>query len=67
MLTVVHALFWSGVAFAAVAVTGHAVSQPAGILAGDGVHPNAVGRELIADLIADGIVRALRPTGGGPQ
>jgi len=48
-------------------VDGTIFSQPAGILAGDGVHPNAAGRELIADLIADGIVRALRPTGGGPQ
>jgi len=67
MLTVVHALFWSGVAFAAVAVTGHAVFPAGWDLAGDGVHPNAAGRELITDLIADGIVRALRPTGGGPQ
>ena len=48
-------------------VDGTLYSKPAGILAGDGVHPNSAGNELIADLLADGIVRALRPAGGGAQ
>lgn len=48
-------------------VDGTLHSKPAGILAGDGVHPNSAGNELLADLIADGIVRALQPTGGGAQ
>jgi lysophospholipase L1-like esterase len=48
-------------------VDGTLYCKPAGILAGDGVHPNSAGNELIADLLADGIVRALRPAGGGAQ
>lgn len=48
-------------------VDGTLYSQPAGILAGDGVHPNSAGNELIADLLAEGIVRALGPAGGGAQ
>jgi lysophospholipase L1-like esterase len=48
-------------------VDGTLYSRPAGILAGDGIHPNSAGNELVADLLADGIVRALRPPGGGAQ
>ena len=33
---------------------------PTGVLTGDGVHTNAEGTELIADMISQGIVAALR-------
>ena len=39
-----------------------ACAKPSGTLTYDGVHPNADGVKLLANLIGDGIVRA-RPTG----
>jgi lysophospholipase L1-like esterase len=42
-------------------VDGSIYSAPSGILTYDGVHPNAAGTDLLARLIADGIVRAYSP------
>ena len=41
-------------------VDGSLYFVPAGVLTYDGVHPTAKGNELLANLISDGIVRALR-------
>ncbi len=42
-------------------VDGTIYSAPSGILTYDGVHPNSTGTDLLARLIADGIVRAYSP------
>ena len=40
-------------------VDGTLFFKPAGVLTYDGVHPSASGTELLANLIGDGILRAL--------
>ncbi len=40
-------------------VDGTLYFKPSGVLTYDGVHPNAIGNTLLANLISDGIVRAL--------
>lgn len=41
-------------------VDGSLYFVPAGVLTYDGVHPTGRGNELLANLISDGIIRALR-------
>ena len=39
-------------------------AKPSGVLTYDGVHPNGEGVKLLANLLSDGIVRALAPAAG---